>query len=218
MVSLELAVMVALKESLYDPDYGQEETVAMLRKLGEQTKWLEHRRLVDNIVAGCHDAEPVGYGAGEGGVRFPVLPDADGAGVDLAALMQGKWVYLSFVRVGDPNCLREIETLAHFKDSVYGKNPDVLFVSVSCDREFQKMFHFLRNNRRGPRYSWTWLHFDGNWRWLEEMGAVSYPTFLLFDPEGYQPYTVTPWPESGILLHGPWEKRVIEHESPEFLR
>ena len=143
------------------------------------------------------------------------LSDADGNRIGLDEF-RGKWIYLSFVRVGDPNSLREIEALAHFKDSVYARNDDVVFVSISCDREFQKMYHFLRNSRRGPRYSWTWLHFDGQYRWLEQMGVVSYPTFLLFAPDGHQPYTVTPTPGSGFLLHAPWEKKTVEREKLEF--
>ena len=121
------------------------------------------------------------------------------------------------MRVNEPASLREIEALAFFKDSVYAHHDDVVFVSVSCDREFQKMYHFLRNNRRGPRYSWTWLHFDGNYRWLEKLGVMgSYPYFILIDPEGRQPYTVTPTPGSGFLLQAPWDKQKTEIEKLEF--
>lgn len=216
----ELAVLVALKESLYDPDYDPDAVAIMLRQLAAQTKWKEHSRLVERLL----QSEPATGGAagmtgdadGRPASVFDVsLPDADRHMVPLDSL-RGKWVYMSFVRVGDPNCLREVETLAHFKDSIYARHDDVVFVSIACDREFQKMYHFLRNNRRGPRYSWTWLHFDGNYRWLERMGVVSYPTFLLFNPEGRLHYTVTPWPESGLLLHGPWEKAPAEREKLEF--
>ena len=214
----ELAVLVALKESLYDPDYEPSEVVSMLRMLGGQSKWTEHRGLAESIAGRWEREAATGSlpPAADGQLSATAFPDVDGNLVDLGELMRGKWVYLNFVRVGDPNCLREIETLAHFKDSIYAHHPDVVFVSIACDREFQKMYHFLRNNRRGPRYSWTWLHFDGQWRWLEQMGVVSYPTFILLAPDGRQPYTVTPWPESGILLHGPWEKPASPGEKLDF--
>ncbi len=214
----ELAALVALKESLYDQDYDHEGVLHMLASLGSRSKWGEHRLLAERLLrSAAAAAAAASSNPSAPASRLAVaLPDADRQLVRLDSL-QGKWIYLSFVRVGDPNSLREIETLAHFKDSVYTKNPDVVFVSVDCDREFQKMYHFLRNNKRGPRYSWTWLHFDGNYRWLEQMGVVSYPTFILFDPEGRCPYTVTPTPESGFLLRAPWQKAPEAPEKPEFV-
>ena len=59
------------------------------------------------------------------------------------------------------------------------------------------MYHFLKNNKRGHRYNWTWLHFDGNYKLLERYGVVSYPTFLLINPDGQLQYSVTPPPASG---------------------
>lgn len=194
----ELAVLKALKESYYDRNYSREGVRMMVSKLRQKSRFDEHRKLADRLSAVIDQ--------GEKGSEVPVfrLPDVDRNMVTLDDL-KGKWVYLSFVRVNDPNSLKEIETMAHFRDSVYAKNPDVVFVSISCDREFQKMYHFLKNNRRGPRYNWMWLHFDGNYRLLEHYGVVSYPTFLLINPEGRLHYTVTPPPASGLLLHGPWE-------------
>lgn len=211
----ELAALVALKESYYDRDYDRDGVVRMLTALAGQTKWKEHRELAEHILAGVSTTAAAPPTTEYWPLATVKLPDADGNRIGLDEF-RGKWIYLSFVRVGDPNSLREIEALAHFKDSVYARNDDVVFVSISCDREFQKMYHFLRNSRRGPRYSWTWLHFDGQYRWLEQMGVVSYPTFLLFAPDGHQPYTVTPTPGSGFLLHAPWEKKTVEREKLEF--
>lgn len=209
----ELAAIVALRESLFDVDYDHEGAVRMLVALAQRSKWAEHRLLAERVVDGRR-SEAGGRQSELTGEAF-TLVDVDGRRVSLDSL-RGKWVYMSFVRVDDPNSLREMETLAHFKDSVYAKHDDVVFVTVACDREFQKMFHLLRNNRRGARYTWTWLHFDGNYRWLESLGVVSYPWFILFDPDGQRPYTVTPAPGSGFLLHAPWEKHEVEYDKLEF--
>ena len=107
---------------------------------------------------------------------------------------------MAFVRVNEPASLAEIETMAHFRDSVYAKHPDMVFVGISCDREFQKMYHFLKNSRRGHRYNWTWLHYDGDYRLLERYGVVSYPTFVLLRPDGTPQYELTPAPATGILM------------------
>jgi peroxiredoxin len=202
----ELAALQALGESYYDGHYSREGVRRMVEQLGRETKFPEHRKLAERL-----DAKMLRMEEGEEMPLFE-LPDVEHRPVDLSEL-RGKWVYLSFVRVGDPNCLREIETMAHFRDTVYAKNPDVVFVSVCCDREFQKMYHFLKTSKRGARYNWLWLHFDGNYRLLERYGVVSYPTFLLINPKGQLQYSVTPPPASGILLHGPWEAKADVKES-----
>ena len=91
---------------------------------------------------------------------------------------------------------------------------------MCCDREPQKMYHFLKNTKRGQRYNWTWLHFNGNYRLLERYGVVSYPHFILINPEGQLQYTVTPPPASGILLHGPWQPKPqhADDDQPFFLK
>ena len=210
----ELAVLQALKESYYDRDYSRQGVRNMVRTLAQRTRFKEHREIANRLLSL--------FARGESGSEVPVfsLPDVDRRQVSLDDF-RGKWVYLSFVRVGDPHSQSEIETLAYFRDSIYARNPDVVFVSVCCDREFQKMYHFLKNSRRGKRYNWTWLHFDCNYKLLEHYGVVSYPTFLLINPEGHLHYSVTPTPASGILLHGPWEKKpAVEEDTgrPFFMR
>ena len=183
----EVAALQALKESWYNPVYDGAKVRRMIERLGRESRFEEHRVLARRLSAALG--------------RY-----VDRNMVDLQSF-RGKWVYLSFVRCGDPNSLAELETLAWFRDSVYAKNPDVVFVSVSCDREFQKMYHLLRTSKRGHKYRWTWLHFDGNYRLLEHYGVVSYPTFVLIGPDGKLQYDITPTPASGFLLHGPWERK-----------
>ena len=211
----ELAVLEAMKESYYDHNYSRQGVRDMVRTLAARTRFAEHRTMAEHLLAlfdrGERGSTPEAF----------TLPDVDRHPVSLDDF-KGKWIYLNFVRVGDPSSQSEIETLAYFRDSIYAHNPDVVFVSVACDREFQKMYHFLKNNRRGKRYNWTWLHFDGNYRLLERYGVVSYPTFLLINPEGHLHYSVTPPPASGILLHGPWEKKAApvddDTSRPFFMR
>lgn len=195
----ELVALQALKESYYDRAYDREAVRAMVEKLGVATKFAEHRQLAQNLSESMARQER--------GAQAPSmeLPDVEHRMVNLESF-RGQWVYLSFVRAGDPHSLKELETMAHFRDTVYAQHPDVKFVTVVCDREFQKMYHLLKNSKRGQRYNWTWLHFDGNYRLLEHYGVTSYPTFVLINPQGELHYSVTPAPASGILLRGPWQK------------
>lgn len=195
----ELVLLQALSEAYNNRRYYEPARVAeLVNSIASRTKFPEHRALASNILAS--------FAMQQMGDEVPTfcLPDVDRHKVCLDSL-KGKWVYLSFVRVNDPNCIAELETLAHFKDSLYNQFPDLRFVTVSCDREFQRMHRFLRHSRRGNRYTWTFLHFDGDYRLLDRYGVASYPHFILINPEGKLHYSVTPAPASGILLHGPWQ-------------
>ena len=197
----EFVVLQAMKEAHENTRYYDRVKVRkMIEKIANTTKFKDHRKLALNLLKEC--------GRMECGSKVETfyLPDVD---KHLVALddFEHKWIYLSFIRVGDPNSLREIETLAHFKDSVYAKCTNVEFITIVCDREFQKMYHFLKNSRYGDRYDWTWLHFDNDFKLLEEYEVVSYPTFMLINPDGKLHYTVTPTPASGFLLSPPWEPK-----------
>lgn len=211
----ELVLLQALSEAYHNRRYYDPgKVVELVRMVAERTKFAEHRTLADNILAS--------FSMQQYGDEVPAfcLPNADRQKVCLDSL-RGNWVYLSFVRVGDPNSIAEMETLAHFKDSLYSQYPNLRFVTVSCDRDFSRMHRFLRNSRRGSRYNWTFLHFDGDYRLLEHYGVVSYPYFILVNPEGKLHYSVTPAPASGILLHGPWEEKIQDtrrDDKASFLR
>ena len=209
----ELVVLEALWEAFFDRDHYEKDNVyAMVKHIGDASKFDEHHRLANHIC----DA----FAAVEGSsvtIEGALLRDEQRNQVSLDSL-KGKWLYVAFVRVDDANSVGEIETMAHFRDTVYQMGADsVEFVTIVCDREYQKMYHFLNNRRHGGRYNWLWLHFDGNYRFLEKVGVVSYPTFAVFDPEGDCVDTYAPWPASGYLTKGPWVKQKPVEEKHFFL-
>lgn len=208
----ELVMVQALKESYYDARYEKDAVKKMLQRIAQESKFDEHRKLAKAILTSfslekTDDSE----NSNPSEKRF-CLPDVDKETVCLDDF-RGKWVYIAFVRVNDPNSQKEIETMAFFRDSLRLHHPEVELVGISCDREFQKMYHFLKNSRRGARCNWTWLHFDGNYDLLRCYGVVSYPSFVLLDPQGHVYYDYTPAPGTGILLRGPWEKKEINLNS-----
>ena len=179
--------------------YDADMVVKMIEKLAHHTKFNEHRILANNILNSLHRSEQ-----GGGDCNF-TLPDIDKKPIDLTG-MHGKWLYIAFVRVNDPNSTSELETMAHFKDLIYKNYDNVEFVTIACDREYQKMFHFLKNSKHGDRYDWTWLHFDGNYDLLRHFQVTSFPWFVLINPDGHIEYDITPAPSTGFLLNGPWKK------------
>lgn len=208
----ELVMVQALKESYYDARYDKQAVKRMMLRIASESKFEEHRRLASNLAECMREVSSSNSPNEQITEPSFCLPDVEKQNVCINDL-RGKWVYIAFVRVGDPNSLKEIETMAFFRDSLRIHHPEVELVGVSCDREFQKMYHFLKNSRRGARCHWTWLHFDGRYDLLRHYGVVSYPTFLLLDPQGRPYYDYTPAPGSGILLRGPWERREIDLNS-----
>lgn len=205
----ELAALQALHESYYNfKYYDAEMVVKMIEKLAARTKFAEHKTIAKNILENIRrsneqQAEPA--------TASFSLPDVDKNIVSLND-MNGKWIYIAFVRVSDPNCISEIETMAHFKEAIYKESDNVEFVTIACDREFQKMFHFLKNTKHGNRYDWTWLHFNGNYDMLRHFQVVKYPWFVLINPEGQIHYDITPAPSTGFLLSPPWRRNNLEEQ------
>jgi len=191
----ELAAIIALKESYYDfRNYNSTSVIEMLKRLVSNTKFKEHKPIVDNLVKNFERAQD----AATSKVAVE-LPDADKNMVSLDKF-RGKWIYLSFVRVGEPSSLSEIETMAHFYDTIT-KTCDLDFVTISCDREFQKFYHFLRNSKNSEKYTrWTWLHFNNNFELLRQFSVYTYPRFVLIDPEGKIQNLHALMPAEGFLV------------------
>ena len=208
----ELAALQALTESYYDfRHYNDTMVIKMVEKIARRTKFAEHKTIAANILASFHRWE-------EGTeMKSFYLPDVQKNMVPLDTFA-GHWVYVAFVRADDPNCLGELETMAHFLDTVYRSNDSIEFLTIVCDRDFQKMYHFLRNSKDEDRYDWTWLHFNGQYEMLGQFGVCSYPHFVLLDPTGRLYYDITPAPSTGFLLTPPWSVRPQEKPRKSFLQ
>lgn len=209
----ELVMLEALWESYFDrEDYNYEKVYAMVDRIGQSSKFEEHRRLAQDLCESMMRVEGKEVNLEEG---FVFCDERRGA-VSLDSL-RGKWLYVAFIRVDDANSVGEMETMAHFRDTVYAMWGDsVAFVTIVCDREFQKMYHFLNNRQHSRRYEWQWLHFDGNYDFLNKVGVVAYPTFVLFDPSGKCVDNYAPWPGSGYLTRGPWVKKEVQEKEHLF--
>ena len=203
----ELAALQALQESYYNfRYYDAEMVVKMIEKLAQRTKFTDHRTIANNILESLHKKNDE---LNENHKLDFSLPDVDKNMVSLAS-MKGKWIYIAFVRVNDPISVSEVETMAHFRDK---DNDSVTFVTIDCDREFQKMFHFLKNSRHGAKYDWPWLHFNGNYDLLRHFQITAYPWFVLIKPNGEIAYDITPAPSSGFLINAPWNKQNNDNQS-----
>lgn len=204
----ELAALQALQESYYNfRYYDANMVVKMIEKLAQRTKFAEHRTIANNILKSLRKAQDV---QSQGHQLDFTLPDVDKKPISLDSF-KGKWVYIAFVRVSDPISVSEVETMAHFRQKDNDSN--VVFITIDCDREFQKMFHFLKNSRHGAKYDWPWLHFNGNYDLLRHFQVTAYPWFVLINPEGEIAYDITPAPSSGFLVSPPWREKSSDDSS-----
>ena len=194
----ELVALKALQESYYNDCYNPEMVVEMLKRFENESKFPQHRVIARNILNTFDEVAKE--------IELPDfrLPNVDKEMVSLSDF-KGKWIYLSFVRVTEKSSICEIETLAFFYDSIRN-NSDMEFVTISCDREFQKLYHFIKNSKNGMRYKWTWLHFDNNYKMLDSFAVRSYPHFVLINPEGRVHSYSTIKPGEGFFINSKWLK------------
>ena len=194
----ELVALKALQESYYNDCYNPEMVIEMLKRFENESKFSQHRIIARNILNTFEEV-----------TKEEVLPDFRLPNVDKDFIylsdFKGKWVYLSFVRVTEKSSICEIETLEFFYDSIRN-NSDMEFVTISCDREFQKLYHFLKNSKNGARYKWTWLHFDNNYKMLDAFAVRSFPHFVLINPEGKIHSYSTAKPGEGFFINSKWLK------------
>ncbi len=194
----ELVALKALQESYYNDCYNPKMVVEMLKRFENESKFSQHRVIARNILNTFDEVAKE--------IELPDfrLPNVDKEIVSLSDF-KGKWIYLSFVRVTEKSSICEIETLAFFYDSIRN-NSDMEFVTISCDREFQKLYHFIKNSKNGMRYKWTWLHFDNNYKMLDSFAVRSYPHFVLINPEGRVHSYSTIKPGEGFFINSKWLK------------
>lgn len=196
----ELAAIQALHEMYYQPQYyATGDVLAMMNSMASTTKFDEHRQLIENLLVA---QQPEVSATAD--LMALELPDEHHVTHRLDSLL-GRWVYIAFVRIDDPISVGELQTMAYFRDTVYRAAPDsVAFLTIVCDREPQKMYHFLHNNKHSTRYNWQFLHFNANYDLLYRLGVVTYPSFILIAPDGTLARDTAPWPATGYLLTGPW--------------
>ena len=196
----DLAALQALYEAYFNfKFYDADMVVKMIEKLATRTKFQEHKTIAIQILNSFNRNN--NYNPTE---SFTLL-DINKKPTSIGNL-KNKWTYLAFIRVSDPLSISEMETIAHFKKQIYSQHDNVEFITVVCDREFQKMFHFLKNTKHGDRFDWTWLHFNGNYELLNKYQICTYPWFVLINPNGEVQYDVTPAPSTGFLMNAPWNE------------
>lgn len=196
----ELVAIQSLHEMYRQPQYYDAgDVMTILDGIAAITKFEEHRTLIRDLRESLRP-EP----AATDDLLSLSLPDEHHIMHRLDSL-RGRWIYIAFVRIDDPVSIGELQTMAHFSDTIFRTVPDsVAFLTIVCDREPQKMYHFLHNNKHSDRYNWLFLHFDAHYDLLYRLGVTAWPSFMLVAPDGTLSNESAPWPATGWLLRAPW--------------
>ena len=143
----------------------------ILNEMAQTSHFEEHRRIARNAVA---ELQRFNSGTSLPDAR---MKEANGADFTLSNF-KGKWVYLQFFNTSCLDCIREMTILKQLQEK-YKDN--IVFVSISTDFNFG---HFIQFKEKYPQFDWTFVHFNGEYQWLDNMGITTLPDNMLIAPDG----------------------------------
>jgi thiol-disulfide isomerase/thioredoxin len=168
----ELVIAKNLGEMYGNEDFDKKNVVYLLKYILDRTQYAENRVIITNIMTQLHHLE-----------SRSVMPtahfiDENDKEVDFKKF-KGKWIFLHFFDMNCPSCITEMLLL---KD-IYDKYKDsLMIVSVSLDMEKARFFKFLQSYK--SQFAWTFLNFNKDYHWLNDMGVSSLPENMLLMPDG----------------------------------
>lgn len=166
----EMVLLETLDNLQGETGYKKENVRRLLTEFSNSSKFEIHRRIAANILE-----ESTRFEKGSRAADF-ALADANGDTVRLSEL-RDKPVYLHFFTTWNTASLEEMEMMRKLYDKYSGT---VRFISICCDREYMKMYHFARDHK----YPWPLLHFNGDYALLRSLNVKTIPYFILIDPKG----------------------------------
>lgn len=167
----ELVVIENLSDLYFDKRFRQKNIIAILQEIAKTSHFPEHKTIAKNALD-----EILKYEAGAD-ISFGKMRTAQGANFNLKDY-KGKWVYVQIFNTECTDCIREMmiikELSQKYKDSV-------AFISLSIDFNFG---HFIQFKEHFPQFDWTFVHFNQNYEWLDQLQISTLPDNLLFSPDG----------------------------------
>lgn len=171
----ELVFIKGLKDIYTDGTFEKADVIKLLEALAKQTKFEEHRKIALNTVEALLS---ISF-SGKEFANF-VLKNVTDELVNLSQY-NDKPLVLNFVKLNDVESKREMEVVHALYDSV---KTNCNIVTISCDRNLDALYNFVKNTKVGSKYQWQMLHFDGNYDLLEYYKVKAFPMFILISKEG----------------------------------
>lgn len=173
----ELILLKGLYEVYRNSFYEKKMITDLLDTIKVKTQFPNHRTLASNIKASLTRLDK--------GAMAPdfILRDADKVTHKLSDY-RGKYVYLDFWATWCLPCLHEMKVLPLLVEK-YGEH--VTFISISLDKDFDKMRTFLEKNKKldpnNPN-SEVFLYCGDSKKVQSDYNIKSIPSYFLIDKEG----------------------------------
>ncbi|MCK9611766.1 MAG: TlpA family protein disulfide reductase [Bacteroidales bacterium] len=166
----ELVAVYLLNVCYANKDFSKNNVVAILENIAMKSKFEQHKHIAGSILQNLTRLNK--------GMPAPdfELKSTSGSYVKLSDFI-GHYVYLNFFTSWCLDCKAEMELMKKLREN-YGN--EVVFISVSADREFMKAYHFAHDNK----YNWLFLHLNSDYDLLESYSVYAYPAFALIDKNG----------------------------------
>jgi len=187
----ELVFLQGMKDAFWDGTFNRNRILKMLEKFENTTKFAKHKQIATNLIEYLLNKDFQGK-------KLPSLQvkNIEGEEINLENFMD-KTLLVCLVQLDKVACLKELETIHYYYDSVKEK----CNIAVICfDNSFEKMYNFVRNSKVGNKYKFPFLYFDKNWRIVEEFNLHFFPTFILIDKDGTIKRNPFDSPSSGSLI------------------
>ncbi|HOY32768.1 MAG TPA: TlpA disulfide reductase family protein [Bacteroidales bacterium] len=180
-------IMLSTLNTLNSSNYfGKKNIISILKQVSVSSKFEKHRQMANSMYIFLTRFEK--------GMPAPdfSLKSVDNSTISLSDF-RGKFVYLNFYASWCLNCRDEMELMRKFRQNF---DNDVVFISISADREFMNTYHFVHDHN----YNWLFLHFNSDYDLLESYGVFAYPDFVLIDKNGNFIQCPAPKPSENIEL------------------
>ncbi len=166
----EVVLLEALRTAYATSGFKRSSVLRVIGSMVSEARFPEHREIAKNLLYML-----TRYESGKPAPDFALM-DEKGDTIQLSDF-KNKIVYLHFFTTWNTASLEEMEFMRTLQ-SKYASS--VQFVSICCDREYMKMYHFARDQK----FPWPLLHFNGDYQLLDALGVKTYPYFILVDTEG----------------------------------
>lgn len=173
----ELVIAQNLMNLYYEKDFNKKNVLTILQQLAQNTHFEEHKKIVNNII---YILEETGEGAPLPKAHFKEITGVD---FDIESL-KGKWVFIQLFNAQCQDCIRDMVMLQKMNEKY---SNELAIVSLSIDFNNGHLLHF---KDMYPQFDWTFVHFNNEYHWLDEMSITTLPDNMLLSPDGtlYQRY------------------------------
>jgi thiol-disulfide isomerase/thioredoxin len=184
----EMVLIKGLGE-LYEleDEFNRNNILYLLSQMNTESKFKEHRIMSDNLIKFLTRLKS--------GTKAPdfVLKNVYNSQVRISDF-EGKYLYIHFFSTYCEDCIREMLVLK----SVHEKYKDSLqIVSVMVDFEQSNLYHFVNAHKE---FDWTFLHFGGNFSFINAYNVYALPLGILIDAGGRIVSYPAKSPTRGLLM------------------